>query len=890
MLSLHMASRIKVLFCFCIFGCMQQSIRAQQMPLPRLDFSCQNCLPADVLVQLSKQTGINIAFNDRIFAQCPPISIEVSQTPFSNLLDRVLACAHAAYKFDGEQVLIFRKTARYTLSGYVEDAETGERLLGASIRVANNPKIGASTNEFGFFSLKMDEGEHTLVVSYIGYQPKVAPLLLESTQILKVRLQPDNKLPEVVVYGNSTSTVRDQVVGTPKDLALENLKFYPMPGGEADIIRLAALQPGIQTGADGLGGMHVRGGNADQNLFLLDDVPVYSPGHALGLFSIFNPVMVNNARLWKGDFPARYGGRVSSVLDVRTRDGNFKKYETSLHTGLFAATLATEGPIQKNKCSYLFGLRYTYFDPWIRFLSTKGNLLTAPGYKPGYRFYDANLKLNYIFSENDRVYLSLYRGGDFFRNQFKQGYNTTNGLINETYQLNSSWGNEIAALRWNHLIRKNLFTNTTFRYSKYVYQSQLSFNSTIYYSTGKENVLADYAQLYQTLIRDGSVKTDFTWYLNPKLTLRWGGNYTKHTFQPGALSANLQQTGQAPGVLDSLETVLVNNALISSDETEAYFDVEYSPFQHWKIESGLNTAVFHSDGTSYTSMQPRFRIQRSGEKGWNYWGGFYKNTQFLHQIGTFNISLPFELWVPSTRLVKPEQVWQISSGLGWQRNGWGFQLEVYYKKMGRVLAFISNNEALYTGGAEDASGWEDRIVSGAGQSRGLEFLFEKNKGRTNWSLAYTLAKSVRQFPDINSGKVYPFRYDRRHDLKCTVQQRLASWCQATAMWSFSTGNPITLAAVKFRHESVEGQIQRDVYAYTEVNGYRLPSYHRFDVALNAHFKTRRTNHLIQMGVYNTYNRSNPFFIYVDAGSNIKGKAIQYTLLPVLPSFKYEIKF
>jgi hypothetical protein len=372
--------------------------------------------------------------------------------------------------------------------------------------------------------------------------------------------------------------------------------------------------------------------------------------------------------------------------------------------------------------------------------------------------------------------------------------------------------------------------------------------------------------------------------------LRWGGSFTDHNFQPGALSANLLQPGQTPGVIDSLVTVLVNNQLIAAKETEFYVDADFDITRYTRIETGLNAAFFASGGANYKSLQPRFRIQRSGPKGWNLWAGFYKNTQFLHQIGTFNISLPFELWVPSTRTVKPEQVWQISTGIGWQRNGWGIQLEGYYKRLGRVLSFISNNEALYTGGAEDASGWEDRIANGTGLSRGLEFSLEKNKGNTTGSFAYTLSKTDRLFEDINSGRTFPFRYDRRHDLKLTVQQRVNRWFNVTGIWTFSTGNPITLAGVKFRHESVEGQIERDVYAYTDVNGYRLPSYHRFDFALNAQFKKNRFAHQIQLGVYNTYNRANPFFIYVDAGSNIKGKAIQYTLLPVLPSFRYQLKF
>ena len=264
--------------------------------------------------------------------------------------------------------------------------------------------------------------------------------------------------------------------------------------------------------------------------------------------------------------------------------------------------------------------------------------------------------------------------------------------------------------------------------------------------------------------------------------------------------------------------------------------------------------------------------------------------QNLHQIGSFNVSLPFELWVPSTRRVPPEIVWQASAGFGWQRKNWGWQLEAYYKKMERVLTFIASNDALFAGGAVDASGWEDRIALGTGWSRGLEMQLEKTAGKFTGSIAYTLSESERFFPDLNAGRPFPFRFDRRHDVKISLRQQIFKWLEADVVWAMATGNPITLAGVKFRHESVEGAVKRDVYFYTEVNGYRLPVYHRLDAALNARWGKGKVRQGIQIGVYNAYNRSNPFYLYVDAGSSVKGKAIQYTLLPVLPVFRYEVKF
>ncbi len=866
------------------------SLTAQDRLSATLDFSCRSCYPADALVQLSKQTGVNITFSDRFFSRCEPVDVEVQKISLAKLLDQITACAKVTYKYDGSQVIFFKKTQKYTLSGYVQDAETGERLIGASIRVLSGDKnSGTVSNEYGFFSLRLDEGPYSLLVSYIGYRPEKQYVAINSDRIARLTLRPDNRLPEVIIRDQVDPASRQQKGGSPKYLTGNDLQTLPMPGGEADLLRQTALQPGVQTGVDGLGGLHVRGGNADHNLFLLDDVPVYSPSHALGLFSIYNPSTVSNVRLWKGDFPARYGGRVASVLDVRTRDGNFKDYHASVAAGLFASSVALEGPLERDKSSFLLAVRGTYLGPWVNFFSKKGNLLTFSGDKVNYRFYDANLKLNYILSDQDRVYFSYYSGGDRFRNSFVQLYNDPDGLVTDRYNITSDWGNSIAALRWNHLLDKNLFTNTTLRYSRFIYDSQLAFNSLALFPSGKQQILYDYGQLYQTLIQDISGKTDFSFFISDRLTLRWGAAITKHNFQPGALSVNFQLPGQSATVIDSLANILLNNERITTNEVEAYFDSEIEPVKNLHIESGLNGSVFQGKNINYRSLQPRLRVRLGKSSGWNVWGGYHQMTQYLHQIGSFNVSLPFELWVPSTRKVQPELVRQFSAGISWQKRGWAWQAEAYDKNLDRVFTFLSSNDALFTGGAEDASGWEDRIATGTGRSRGIEMVLEKNSGTTNGSIAYTYSKTTRTFPEINSGREFLFRFDRPHDLKITLRQRFAPWLDASAVWAFAIGNPITLTGVKYKHQSVEGEVEREVFVYTEVNSYRLPNYHRLDVALNFHFSTKRSQHSIQLGAYNTYNRANPFYLSIDTSSEIRGKAIQYTLLPLLPVFRYEIK-
>lgn len=868
-------------------------LEAQTLLSNPVDFVCRDCKPADALVALSKQSGINIVFSNRFFENCPALQLEFKQEPLEQILQSIIPCGRVNYRLLDDQIVVYRKMVKHTLSGYVQDAETGERLIGAGVRVLQeNPEQGARaiTNEFGFFSLKLEEGEHILQVSYVGYQPQQLPVEVLIDKIIRVRLKSSSLLQEVLVSANAEQETRESKSGSPVYLDLKGLRALPMPGGEADLLRQTALQSGIQTGADGLGGLHVRGGNADQNLFLLDDVPVYSPSHALGLFSIYNPSTVSSVRLWKGDFPARYSGRASSVLDVRTRDGDSRRFRSEVSTGLFAASALTEGPLKKDKGSFLLGGRMTYFDPWVDFFSKRGNLLTFSGDDIKYRFFDLNLKLNYTIGDRDRVFFSLYQGGDLFQNAFIQNYYDPNGYITDESKLKTDWGNNIAALRWNHLLRENLFTNTTLRYSRFFYQSTLAFKSNILYPNGKQFVLADYGQSYQTLIRDWSGKTDFTFYTSEDLTLRWGFSFTSHGFQPGALSANFLQPGQTQENVDSLANILLNNERLDADETEGYIDAEWDFGKYFRLESGLNGSVFQTKNTNYRLLQPRIRLRRDAPSGWSQWVGWHRMAQNLHQIGTFNVSLPFELWVPSTRRVPPEIVWQTSAGIGFKRGKWAVQLEAYAKKMPRVLTFIAANDALLSGGAVDASGWEDRIAIGTGSSRGLEFNLEKTKGRFRGSLAYTLSQTERFFPDLNAGRPFPFRFDRRHDLKITLRQQIVHWLEADLIWAVASGNPITLAGVKFLHQSVEGDVARDVYFYTEVNGYRLPTYHRLDAALNAHWEGKHFRHGMQIGVYNMYNRDNPFYLYVDAGSSVRGKAIQFTLLPVLPAFRYELKF
>ncbi|MBN8683661.1 MAG: carboxypeptidase-like regulatory domain-containing protein [Chitinophagales bacterium] len=876
-------------------ACCICTVLSAQAPMPVIQaFVCNDCRPEEALNAVSRSTGFNIVFSDRFFKDCKSADYKFNNIPLADALREILQCAPVNFSVRDSQVLISRRSSTYSLYGFVSDAESGERLIGASIRAENGQgNNGAISNEFGFYSFPLEAGTYRVTVQYVGYTPQQYIIELEGVRLLKFRLTPNTALREVVVTDSLQRAGNQRHQHIPDQINTSALKNLPMPGGEADLLRNVALMTGIQTGVDGLGGLNVRGGNADQNLFLLDDVPVYNPSHAIGLFSIYNVNAISSAQLWKGDFPARYSGRVSSVLDVRTRDGNTRYWIAGAEAGLFAGAVRVEGPLVRNQVGLLATFRHTYFDPWVRYFSRRGRLLNFNNNKATYNYFDGLVKLHATLSDKDRLYFSYYEGGDGFSTDYSQFPLRSEGIYTNNYILNSDWGNRIAAFRWNHLWSDKLFVNTTLRYTRFNYTSSLNFKSVLLSSsTGRETVEADYAQLYQTRIRDWSGKVDFTFFHKRSSTLRWGMAYTQHNFQPGAISINFLQAGQSASSVDSISRALGNEEFLKAGEAEAYIDHSWRPGRAWSLETGLNGTVFQADDINYRLLQPRFRALYAGPRDWSFWAGAHRTAQNLHQIGSVNISLPFELWVPSTRKVPPESAWQFSGGGGFLKKGWELRAEAYYKYFDRVLVFIPVNDVLLNGGAEDASGWEDRITSGTGKSKGIELLLRRTEGRFNGSVAYTLSRTSRQFPDLNSGRPFPFRFDRRHDLKITLHQQVFKWLSVDALWVFATGNPITLGTIKYEHESPGGEGNSQVvYIFTEVNGYRLPAYHRLDMTLNVRFQSgARLKHHLQAGAYNLYNRLNPSFILLDLESGVRGKATQYTLFPLLPVFRYELVF
>jgi CarboxypepD_reg-like domain/TonB-dependent Receptor Plug Domain len=863
----------------------------------RIQFTCVNCTRSVALQKLQDETGLNMAFTDRMFQRCSKVTFSGKPERIQDIVAHIGDCAYTKYIIVDRQVVFRRVNPFFTLRGHVTDGVSGERLVGAGIRFESGSfHTGVISNEQGFFSIALPAGQYNVQVNYVGYEGVKMMLTCMGNDYVNLRLYQEMELPETVVVPNPELPNEVHPTGATRQwLRLEELRRMPSPGGEADVMRYTTLQTGTQSAVDGLGGLHVRGGNADQNLILLDDVPVYNPSHALGMLSIFNPSTVQSVRFWKGDQPSRFGGRLSSVMDVRTRDGNVNEGQVQTSVGLLASSITAETPLIEGKSALLIGARSTYLNPWFRAFGSRDSLqanklgpLSRGGLK--YNYYDLNVKYHHTFSERDRIALSYYQGGDKFTNVYKlRSFDTENRLVTTNdYDLRSNWGNMIGSLRWTHEINPKLVAHTTLHYSLFDYQSDLWFKS-IETSLGRSRVKADYVQIYQTRIRDWAGKTDFSYYANNSLKMRWGAAFTRHRFQPGTLSVDFAQSNQSIIAIDSLTNRLNNKEVLKANDLEGYLEMDWLLDKRWRLEAGLRGAVFMVRNINHPNLQPRIRLQYNGRGGWSHWTAFGRQVQNLHQIGSFNISLPFELWVPSTDQVLPQVSWQVTGGLGKGNKHWNAEVEAYYKRFERVFSFLSNNYGLAASGVEAAGGWEDLIAVGEGSSRGVEAVVEKTSGRIQGTLAYTWSKAVRRFDDINAGKPFPFRFDRRHDLKFSTHYRLGDHWQANMIWSFATGNPITLTGYRYTQPNLDGDVSREVYVFSEINGYRLPNIHRLDLSVQASFTRGRWQHQIQFGAYNVYNRQNPFFLYLTTVGNDRVKGTQYTLLPLLPILRYDVQ-
>ncbi len=768
-----------------------------------------------------------------------------------------------------------RANQNFTLSGYVRDASTGETLIGANISLTKENKT-VNSNNYGFYSITLKEGTYQIAVSFVGYKTQFLEINLNQDLQFNIDMVSAEKLAEAVIV---VSTKRENNVKSAQmgkiTLPMEQIKSVPAFLGEVDLLKVVQFIPGVRNAGEGSSGLYVRGGGPDQNLILLDDAIVYNSGHLFGFFSIFNSDAIKNVSLIKGGMPAQYGGRLSSVLDVSMKEGNNKNYQVEGGIGLIASRVSIQGPIKKDKASFIISARRTYIDALTKPFVKKESQF----YGSGYYFYDLNAKANYKFSEKDRLYISGYFGRDVF--DFAN--------VRQSLKIKIPWGNATGTIRWNHVFNNKLFANTSAVYNDY----NFSFS-------GEQN---NFKVKLTSGIRDLSLKQDFDFYPSAKHKIKFGALYTHHRFIPSVVSGNQ----------DSVEFTPLSAQVKYAHEAALYIQEDWDVSDKIKVNAGLRYSFFQQTGPfklysndlngnridstvyksnqavkTYGGLEPRLTMRYSIDDLSSIKGSVTRNLQYIHLVSNSGTTLPTDIWVPSTYRVKPQISWLYAIGYfkNFKNNMFETSLELYYKQMDNQIEY----EEGYT--PNTLQDTENSFTFGKGWSYGSELFINKVKGKLTGWVGYTLSFTNRKFPFLNNGNTYPAKYDRRHDMSIVGMYEISKKWKVSAAFVYGSGNAATLPQ---RFYIVEGNLTQE---YSNINQYRLPSYHRLDLAatltpkrnLNRKWKTEWV-----FSIYNAYSRQNPYFIYFDQQGNaaegsLKVQAKQVSLFPIIPAVTWNFRF
>jgi CarboxypepD_reg-like domain/TonB-dependent Receptor Plug Domain len=750
-----------------------------------------------------------------------------------------------------------------TFSGTIKDGASGEEIIGATIKLKDQA-IGTSTNEYGFFSITLPVGKYTFVITSIDYDKTELNIDLSSSVQQDIQLKPTQSstaIEEVIVsVERPDANVKDPIMGVerldPKDLAK-----IPVIFGEKDLIKTMQLLPGVKNAGEGGSGFYVRGGSADQNLILLDEAPVYNASHLLGFFSTFNSDAIKDATLYKGNQPSNYGGRLSSVLDIKMNEGNSKRFNVSGGLGLISSKLNVEGPIVKDKASFLVTGRRTYADVFLKATEDfKDNKLY---------FYDLNAKLNYRINQKNRLFLSGYFGRD------KLGLGDIFGI---------DWGNTTGTLRWNHIVNDKLFSNTSFIYSKYDYKINISGGD------------VDFS--IRSQIQDLNLKQEFQYFLNTRNKIKFGANVIRHSITPGQVDANSESGINAKRIkpTNTFETALyVSNDWTVNEKLMVNYGLRGSLLT--VLGSGDEMYTYNADGSvatteiytkgkvlkNYFNLEPRASFSWEYLKGQSIKGAYSRNTQNIHQVSNATSGSPTDVWLSSSMNTKPGISDQVA--LGWFKNFLDnkleFNTEVYYK--------IMQNQLDYRNGANEQANekLEGEILAGDGRAYGIELMLRKKSGKFTGWIGYTLSKTERQIDGINDNNWYLAKQDRTHDVSVVgIYDFNAKW-SVSALFVFYTGNAVTFPSGKYQ---VDGE---SYFIYTERNGYRMPNYHRLDLAVTWNIKnTAKFESSLNLSIYNVYARENAYSITFRTNEDDPNKteAVQTTLFKLVPAITYNFKF
>lgn len=784
----------------------------------------------------------------------------------------------------------------YTINGYVTDKQTGERLIGAAV-IAMPTQQGTTTNNSGFYSLTIKEDSVQLFISYVGYEPlRLEPFLLNQDTVIQAVLTTNTELQEVTVEAHSAVSGVHAVQMSAVEVPINTIKGIPAIGGEVDILKAIQLLPGVQSGTEGSAGMYVRGGGPDENLIMLDGVPLYSVNHMLGFFSVFNADAVKNVTLYKGNFPARYGGRLSSIIDVRQKDGDAYGYHGNLTVGLISTKLSVEGPIYWNKkdwqsyknnegikgqTTFNISARRTLYDLFMAPIAAAVTASESNGQETttgGYYFYDLNAKLTHIFSENDKLSGSLYWGDDVVYARIRE--NDLGNGYSARMKMRYNWGNLFGAVNYEHRFNGRIYNTTQVSFTRYKYNLSVGMNeSETAESKTTENEMT---MRYNSYIMDLLAQTNFEWRPTNKHEIHFGANYTYHMFRPQvqSLSANMDAL--------SYDTTLVAGQMLRAHEANIYFEHTYTPCKWYRLNYGLHAGLYHINGKTYPSLEPRVGMRFLPYKDLALKLSYAYMSQYVHMLSNSSVSLPTDLWVPVTKNIPPMRAMQAAVGITYNIcNQVELSVEGYYKRMVNLIEYKDGASYL------SARNWEELVCVGDGWSYGVEMLLQRKVGPVTGWIGYTWSRTMRQFnregQEINFGKPFHAKYDREHDLSVTLQYQINKKWEIAATFIYGTGTRGTLALQRTTDYLFNDQVNgTEVPIIEERNNYKMPDYHRLDLGATCHLHGKKHpefEHVVNMSVYNAYCNFNPFLVYV-SGHNL----YKLSLFPIIPSVSYTFKF
>lgn len=855
---------------------------------------------AAALMALNKQ-GAPLSYrNDQVGNEA--LQLAAGRRTLSNWLSLLLAKTDLIYESsaDGQRLLLFRDPAllasRFSISGLVTDRQSGERLIQANVFLPQQRK-GVSTNEYGFYTLTTSGGRSSITFSYVGYEEEILEVVLRRDTIIYVQLRPSVALSPILVTAHSDSLLGVSPEAGGIRIGIEETKQMSGPGGEADPMRLARLLPGIVSGADGLGGLSIRGGESSHNLILLDGVPVYNLSHAGGLFSIFNTDAIKRVDLYKNGIPTRFGGRLSGVVDVHTRDGNLYQNELQLTTSLLSSRFTAEGPLVKGESSFLVAGRYFWATNFLPRWSRNYKAGLGRSGEADYQLYDLNFKLNHQIDQENRLYFSFYQGLDHLANYSStEDTITTLGdagsvfryAIRQSEHIDLSWGNSVGAIRWNHIFSDKLFANLSLTYSSLRLRADFAREeevNEIFFNSPNNSYAAG---LFQSDIRQVGLAFDGQWHPATGREWRFGLQANTHNFSPLILSSSTERLIVEEG-----------QSFPSYQPHEGVTYLEYVLRQpDMQFRAGLRGHFWLANSqTTYFNLQPRlFFYRRLGAK-WSWQSTFDATVQPVHLLGSAAIEVPTDIWVPSTSRLAPSKAYQFSSSVRYNfLPNWEVEISAYAKRMEDLL--------LYQGGSNLNGEWESRMSQGIGEAYGIESSLHRRKGRIRGWLSYTYATTDRTFDqNINLGRSFPYRYDLRHAASAFITWQASPRTTLNLSWRYGSG-----AAYSFSLEGYQLPNIEETYDDPELrlalvnarNNFRLPPNHRLDINCRVALKTKpdsRFAHTLDIGLYNAYNRHNPIYYelrtaYRSGRGDLLADRnfVQIYIAPLLPVFSYELRF